>query len=1319
MVGMQRSRAQSRRRFGVAWPARVRPFRLAPGVAACAFLCLSARPARPADFSTGLLSLAGMRRTARRVSRSAFPTSHDVTVGAYTRVEYEPDGRAVTWCDVFVKVLTEAGRKRNRTIVRRYVHPYCTVRFTRVQVVEADGRVRSVDVAGQSRSMADRAPMEKRIYDPNRRRVQVGVPGLEVGDMVRHVTCWELAKPRMPNAWSERRQLQAASPILHATYEVRAPPELPLRSVVVKSECDGGVTFSRFEEDGRIVHRWQARRVPRILNNLHMPPLSAIGQRVVASTIADWGSVAAWYWQLAEPHLEAASEVRREVARLTRGLPGRDERIRAIFDFVSQEIRYLGISREAEAPGCEPHDAGLTLANRHGVCRDKAALLVAMLRHAGIEAYPVLVESRQRLDEEVPLPLFDHIAAAVVNRDGSHTLIDATRDDSRGLFPADLSNRSYLVARPEGDVLRTSPIVPAEQNLMRVETQGRVNAAGRLTAESKIGFHGANDDLCRRRFVTMRPAELRDHFETALQAAAPGARVLSYGLSPEDLADTAAPLVLSLRFVLDGAVILGEGETAVLSVPRLGPGLGVVKHVLARLDRSVLRTRTVPLRTDTACGVRETSRITLDRALRVLEPLPSCPRVDAGTLTWSRAFTREESVLTEESELLLRAVELTPAQCKEVNRALGEVERARRRRVLLRATTARTRASGRATPRASATRGRPSERVILDDLIEYDVDDVHTWTVPRTVKQKVLTPRGKRDCSGRRWDYNPVWDEVELVYGRVTNGDETVSVGPEDIRVMDAAWVSAAPRYPAGKTFVVAFPGVEVGSIVEYQVRARRRDRPFFSMAHVLEELDPVEVVTLRLSVPAGLPLRVLVSEGRRSVLPGATRAPVVRESRRNVGDREILEWTVRGRKGVRREPCQAPFWTFCPCVFVSAGEWPVYAEQVGRALVRGTTRQPRVKSVVRVLRAQSKTERELLTAVRDRVARSVRLAGPRLHELPLGAIGEADRILADGYGNTADRAVVLYAMLREAGFAPELVLGSNSYRPASLLKAFEDCPRPSSLPLALVRVRLDDNDLYLNDTDQHAALGATAHDGRPGLRVAGGELVTIVSAPGLEDRHEIDYEVDVRSDGSARVRKTVRYYGNLFGRKRRLFAEMSPTDRRGYRERQLRQLSRGAEGVGDLETGFSSYPGVESLRAEVPGFAVQDGPLLYLELPESLGGLIRLASSERETPVHWTRPRSIRIDTRVLLPIDYRPEVLPPAFTWSAPAGAGTISVTSRAEDVTTDDGARLCLHTTHTAALLPAVIQPDDYPELLDVRDRLAGAAARTVVLRKEKGR
>ena len=79
--------------------------------------------------------------------------------------------------------------------------------------------------------------------------------------------------------------------------------------------------------------------------------------------------------------------------------------------------------------------SAMTFAKKYGVCRDKAALLVSMLRTAGLNAYPVLVNVGTKKDEEVPDPVFNH---AIVGVELTKGAIHAHGPDrrTRARFPA-------------------------------------------------------------------------------------------------------------------------------------------------------------------------------------------------------------------------------------------------------------------------------------------------------------------------------------------------------------------------------------------------------------------------------------------------------------------------------------------------------------------------------------------------------------------------------------------------------------------------------------------------------------------------------------------------------------------------------------------------------------------------------------------------------------------------------------------------------------------------------------------------------------------
>jgi len=141
-----------------------------------------------------------------------------------------------------------------------------------------------------------------------------------------------------------------------------------------------------------------------------------------------------------------------------------------------------------------------------------------------------------------------------------------------------------------------------------------------------------------------------------------------------------------------------------------------------------------------------------------------------------------------------------------------------------------------------------------------------------------------------------------------------------------------------------------------------------------------------------------------------------------------------------------------------------------------------------------------------------------------------------------------------------------------------------------LVRVRLDGKEVYLNDTDEYAALGATAHDGCYGLGMDAGKLFTIKARPMMRDRSDTDFDVTVQANGDTVIRKRTNYYGSGYADARKRFTEMVPEERRRYFLEAVAQISQAATAEGDLETSFDSYPGVEQFTVRVPRYAIHTG---------------------------------------------------------------------------------------------------------------------------------
>jgi len=165
------------------------------------------------------------------------------------------------------------------------------------------------------------------------------------------------------------------------------------------------------------------------------------------------------------------------------------------------------------------------------------------------------------------------------------------------------------------------------------------------------------------------------------------------------------------------------------------------------------------------------------------------------------------------------------------------------------------------------------------------------------------------------------------------------------------------------------------------------------------------------------------------------------------------------------------------PTVFVSGGRWDDYADDLDEALRDLASAGDKSRALGRDLTRQLRTPEEKIVAIRDYVAKNIRAAGPPFTDLPRKNLSPADVTLKDGYGNGADRAIVTFAMLRGAGFKPEFVAASPFSRLEAVYKPLVDSPAAGLFDDMLIRVRVDKQTYYLNDTDQYAALGSVTHE--------------------------------------------------------------------------------------------------------------------------------------------------------------------------------------------------------------------------------------------------
>ncbi len=321
----------------------------------------------------------------------------------------------------------------------------------------------------------------------------------------------------------------------------------------------------------RLVFNWD--RTPAVPPDVPSGPPLLATPHLVYSTRPDWGQLATWYERHVAPRLRASEEVRDLAARLTAKATTRDEKIRALYHYVTDKIRYVGL--EFGEHRFRPFSADWVLRHRMGDCKDKAALLVTLLREVGIEADMVLVRTANLGPVASHLAILEDFNHAIAFVPGENLWLDGTATGADPWSMPGLDRGAWaLVVRGKDSQPQVTPgggagartlhyaIRPGKTPAEPLQVEVGENSTGDAAQALRSGLGGSRD-----------PQRLERWF----QGWFPGAKVTSVGKTVLDPGR-------------DPAVVSIEG-TVPRSALRAGRGLRVFPGAI-RLTRDLTPTET-------------------------------------------------------------------------------------------------------------------------------------------------------------------------------------------------------------------------------------------------------------------------------------------------------------------------------------------------------------------------------------------------------------------------------------------------------------------------------------------------------------------------------------------------------------------------------------------------------------------------------------------------------------------------------------------------------------------------------------------------------
>lgn len=741
----------------------------------------------------------------------AHPTEDGDDVGVLLEevsLEVLPGGLATTtWRTVFV-VHTRAGADDWGVVAAGWSPWYEDRPVVSARVVTPDGLAHELDPAHLSEGPG---PAGEVLDDD--RLLRSPLPALAPGAVVEEVVTLTRHAPFFAGGEVWTLPLHRATEPDLRRLRVAWGPGVP-----VTWRVPAGVVAAEQREGGRRVVELEIRgSEPQPALEPDGPP-DAPWDALVVSTARDWRALAQAYEPLVESAL-AGVDLSSLAAQARGDATARDEVVARLLAEV-RRLRYVAV--EFGATGITPRSPEQALRNGYGDCKDKALLLVGLLRASGIDAHVALVRTGPGLDL-APLPGLDGFDHQIVVVPGPTPLwIDPTSDHTPlGRLPIqDQGRRALVVARDTKDLV-TTPIEPSSSAEWRSEWDVTLGDAGAARATETLTTTGWVGDESRFAHADAGAADLERFYGDRARSEVDGA--LDGGVTVDG--DDPARFVVRYA-VRDAGHASVDGDTLRFTWSGW--------DVLGELPEWLLRARAPdedPRATPLALTPHRAVQVVVlhPPADRVVDHVPDGFSRTVGPVTWTHAVTvAPDGTVRSEMVFDTGSGRLTPAEAEQLREAVAAYGREEMHLVTFADAAITAWAAGRKAEAlqlarrrtveapGDADRGRSYASLLLSagfgDASRAELDRVLAAAPDDAV---ALRSRGFARLHDRWGRFlGAGWDRA----GALADLRRATSLAPDDAR----AWLFLAAALEVGDDAHAYGPGADVGGAID-ALTARRR----------------------------------------------------------------------------------------------------------------------------------------------------------------------------------------------------------------------------------------------------------------------------------------------------------------------------------------------------------------------------------------------------------------------------------------------------------------------------------------------------------------
>ena len=344
----------------------------------------------------------------------------------------------------------------------------------------------------------------------------------------------------------------------------------------------------------------------------------------------------------------------------------REQKIEALLEWVHDRVRYTGL--ELGMASVIPTAPATVLGRGYGDCKDKATLLVGLLRAAGIEAHVALLRAGTGSDITTAVPGVSGFNHVIVYVPGSQPLwLDATSTYSRiDQLPAMDRGRMALIAARGSQAPVMTPQARAEDNRYTETRIVKLADFGKGSVREEVSATGELEMQLRGSMDESRKA-LEEGFEQYVKREYGGGELKSFEVTPS--VDVATPY----HFVIDidkAASVVTELSSATFDIDWSSLWSQLPAGILADEQD---KPRQYPLAVPKPFDARLVYRVELPAGFEPI--LPEVAAVDMSPVLLERKVSREGDDVVVDLRLKVDGPRMSPEQVNRFREAVKVIDK--------------------------------------------------------------------------------------------------------------------------------------------------------------------------------------------------------------------------------------------------------------------------------------------------------------------------------------------------------------------------------------------------------------------------------------------------------------------------------------------------------------------------------------------------------------------------------------------------------------------------------------------------------------------